>query len=66
MKEIIAYGENGRNLIFTRQGEAMAYFNIPNSTAMQRHLYKGDPVTAPGSDEQYYLDELERDYGDAI
>ena len=66
MKQIIAYGENGKNKIFETQGECMAFFEISNNTHMQRHLFKGSPVEDPDTQEKYYLDELESDYGDAI
>lgn len=57
MKSYIAYGKNGKNKIFETQTEAIAFFNL-NSRSFAAVIAHGFPVTAPDTQEVYFLDEL--------
>lgn len=59
MKAIIAYGENGRNLVFEKMQDAMDLFGIKGNNSMARILNKGLPVHNQRTQEKYYLDEIE-------
>ncbi len=57
MKTYIAYGKNGKNKIFETQTEAIAFFNL-NSRSFASVIARGLAVTAPDTQEDYFLDEL--------
>lgn len=61
MKSYIAYGENGKNLVFDTQSELRAHFELNEPIEVIRLVEKGKPIEDPDTQVKYYIDELERD-----
>lgn len=62
MKQYIAYG-NKRNLKFNTQLEVKQHFGLTHTCQVVRYIESGDPIKEPQTNENYYLDELETDFG---
>lgn len=63
MKQYIAYGTKGTNLRFNLQLEVKQYFGLTHTIQVERFIERGLPIKDPHTNELYYLDELESDFG---